>query len=100
MALPMRNHVNVLLAAALCACAAGLVGSVGCSSSSQPKGISNYVKAVQAYQSGNREQAIANAVAATRANPDLIMARLMLGDLYRESGEYNNAVGQYEVLVK
>ena len=98
----MRIHSNFLFVAALCVVAAGAVG-VGCSSSAtshQPKGISNYVKAVQAYQSGDKDRAISNALAAARANPDLIMARLMLGDLYRESGDYNKAVGQYEALVK
>jgi superkiller protein 3 len=96
----MRYNVNSLLTAALCVCAAGVIG-VGCASStSQPKGIGNYIKAVQAYQTGDRDRAVQNLLAATRANPDLIMARLMLGDLYRESGDYSSAVNQYEVLVK
>jgi phosphoadenosine phosphosulfate reductase len=58
------------------------------------------VQAVQAYQSGNRDRAVDRLIAATRANPDLIMARLMLGDLYRESGDYPAAMNQYEALIK
>jgi superkiller protein 3 len=96
----MKNRLHFLLAASLCLAAAGALGT-GCSfGPKQPSGIDRYVKAVQAYQSGDRDRAIANALAATRTNPDLVMARLMLGDLYRESGDYNGAVGQYEALVK
>jgi tetratricopeptide (TPR) repeat protein len=102
MSMRTRGNFSLLAAVALLLVAAGAAG-VGCATqqtSKQPKGISNYVKAVQAYQSGDKDRAIANALAATRANPDLIMARLMLGDLYRESGDYNKAVTQYETLVK
>ena len=101
----MKTHVNSLLLASVCLAVIGGIGVVGCSSSSTsvgrgPKGIDWYVQAVQAYQQGNKDRAVANLLAATRTNPDLIMARLMLGDLYRESGDYNSAVGQYEALVK
>ena len=100
----MKTHLNSLLLASLCIAVVGGVGLVGCSSSTSvgrgPKGIDKYVQAVQAYQTGNKDRAVANLLAATRTNPDLIMARLMLGDLYRESGNYNEAVSQYEHLVK
>jgi superkiller protein 3 len=94
-----------LVVTALSVAVIGGAGIVGCSSSSSSssrgsKGIDRYVTAVQAYNSGNRDRAVSNLVAATRANPDLIMARVMLGDLYRESGDYNAAVTQYEELVK
>jgi tetratricopeptide (TPR) repeat protein len=98
----MKNQIHLILAGALCVAAVGALG-IGCSSSptsSGPKGIDKYVKAVQAYQSGNRDKAVENLAAATRVNPDLIMARLMLGDLYRENGDYSNAAKQYEALVK
>jgi tetratricopeptide (TPR) repeat protein len=94
------NHI--VLAVALSAATIGAVGVVGCSSpaTSAPKGVDRYVQAVQAYNAGNRERAIANAMAATRVNPDLIMARALLGDLYRADGKYQEAANQYEVLVK
>ena len=81
--------------------AAGVLG-VGCMSNSSQgiKGVDKYVNAVEAYNRGDKDRAVANLVAATRVNPDLIMARLMLGDLYREGGDYNNAVTQYERLVE
>ena len=97
----MRNRIDIWLAAALTVTVVGVIG-VGCASNSTPsiKGVDRYVKAVQAYNAGDRDRAVANLIAATRANPDLIMARLMLGDLYREGGDYNQAVVQYERLVK
>src|SRR4051812_10962113 len=93
---------SIVFAIALVAVAVGAVGVVGCSSSGSnaPKGVQRYVEAVQAYNSGNRERAIANLISATRMNPDLIMARALLGDLYRADGKYQEAAGQYEVLVK
>ncbi|MEO6435873.1 MAG: tetratricopeptide repeat protein [Tepidisphaeraceae bacterium] len=98
----MRNQSNILLGVAIGLVMVGTAGVVGCSSTRRtaPKGLGAYVKAVQAYNTGDRDRAIANAIAATRANPDLIMARLMLGDLYREGGEYDKAVPHYEKLVK
>lgn len=97
----MKKHANILFGAGLCVALVAVVGVVGCSSSSSgPKGIDRYVQAVQAYQAGNKDRAVANLLVATRTNPDLIMARVMLGDLYRESGDYGQAVNQYEALVK
>jgi tetratricopeptide (TPR) repeat protein len=91
---------RLILPVALCLATVALVG-IGCSSSrsTKIKGVDQYVKAVQAYNSGDRDRAVQNLVVATRANPDLIMARLMLGDLYREGGNYDAAVSQYERLV-
>ncbi|MEA2711580.1 MAG: hypothetical protein QOF78_4181 [Phycisphaerales bacterium] len=96
-----RRHTNSLIVASLCAAIIGGVGLVGCSSAARgPKGVDRYVQAVQAYQAGNKDRAVANLLVATRTNPDLIMARVMLGDLYREDGNYPKAVRQYESLVK
>ena len=98
--------MGVVVAAAMYVAVIGGAGLVGCSSSSSskstqaPKAINQYVAAVNAYNSGNRDRAVSSLLAATRANPDLIMARVMLGDLYRESGDYQAAVKQYEELVK
>jgi superkiller protein 3 len=100
----MKNHLtscSIVFAASLAI--VGAIGVIGCSSSDksgQPKGLNSYVKAVQAYQAGDRDKAVQNLVVATRTNPDLIMARLMLGDLYRENGDYTHAVDQYEHLTK
>ena len=103
------NSLAVVIVGSLCAALIGGGGMIGCSSSSSsspsarmqtPKGVDRYVQAVHAYQSGNRDRAVDRLLAATRANPDLIMARVMLGDLYRESGDYAGAMNQYEALIK
>jgi tetratricopeptide (TPR) repeat protein len=103
---PRRRHMSpaLIVVASLSLAVIGGAGLVGCSSSGSgmktPKGVDRYVAAVQAYNSGNRDRAVSSLLAATRTNPDLIMARVMLGDLYRESGDYKAAVTQYEALVK
>src|SRR4051794_35924175 len=93
----MKQHaITMVFAVALAAIALG-AGGTGCKSS-QPRGIKaidRYVAAVQAYNRGDRERAVSNLVSATRANPDLIMATLMLGDLYRQGGSYEDALKQY-----
>ena len=95
-----------LLVASLCVALVGGVGLVGCKSSGgaggggAPRGVDRYVRAVEAYNNGNRDRAIDSLLAATRANPDLIMARVMLGDLYRENGNYEQALTQYQELIK
>ena len=87
-----RHAITLWFAAGLCVVALG-GGGAGCKSN-QPRGIKaidRYVAAVQAYNSGDRDRAVSDLVAATRANPDLIMATLLLGDLYREGGDYTHA---------
>jgi tetratricopeptide (TPR) repeat protein len=95
-----KPMTRLILTSALCVSFIALIG-VGCATNrgTRIKGVDQYVKAVQAYNSGDRDRAVQNLVIATRANPDLIMARLMLGDLYREGGRYDDAVEQYEKLV-
>lgn len=65
-----------------------------------PAGVDKYVQAVRANKSGNRDQAIASLEQATQINPKLTMARSMLGDLYKEKGDYNAAAGQYEEVTR
>ena len=96
----MKHTHRLIFISALCVTFVALLG-LGCAShSTGMKGVDSYVKAVQAYNAGNKDRAVENLVVATRTNPDLIMARLMLGDIYREGGDYNKAVTQYESLVK
>jgi tetratricopeptide (TPR) repeat protein len=65
-----------------------------------PKAVSQYVTAVRAYEQGNDQRAIESLERATKADPDLTMARGMLGDLYRSKGEYGKAVPQYEAMTR
>lgn len=66
----------------------------------QPRAVTGYVEAVQAKERGDTDAAIHALEAATAANPDLTMARNMLGDLYRADGQYEKATVQYEAMVR
>ncbi|MGH7177208.1 MAG: tetratricopeptide repeat protein [Tepidisphaeraceae bacterium] len=64
------------------------------------KGIEIYAQAVEAYQRGDRDRAIATLNRALAVNPNLRMAQALLGDLYRTKGDYRSALGHYEVAAK
>ena len=93
---------HALLAVAL----AGVTATVGCSrggrgaATKQPRAVAGYVEAVEARQRGDTDAAIRHLETATKVNPDLTMAREMLGDLYRSEGEYEKATVQYEAMVR
>lgn len=57
-----------------------------------------YVRGVQAAQRGERDAAIADLSAAVAAKGDMISARQLLGDLYRQSGQWAKAAEQYEAV--
>lgn len=82
----------------------GLFGIGGCANMTQeplrPKGVDLYVAGVQAYNAGDHRLAQARLEQATSINPNLRMARSMLGDIYRAQGDYDRARQQYEMLVK
>jgi tetratricopeptide (TPR) repeat protein len=64
------------------------------------KGNDLYVKGAMAHQRGDDDQAIAALQAALQENPDLIMARFLLGTIYRDRGEYSAAAVQYKRVVE
>jgi tetratricopeptide (TPR) repeat protein len=66
----------------------------------RPAAIDLYVRGVQAYQQGDRDQAVRDLLDATRANPELRMAHSLLGDLYRDEGNYQAATPHYETLIR
>ncbi len=80
----------------------------GCASSSTPSAparsrtdaIDQYVTGYQAYKSGQTDLARQNLEAAVLNNPDLRMARVVLGEIYRNQNDYSAASKQYEVLVR
>ena len=66
----------------------------------RPAAVEAYISAVEARQAGQDAEAIARLEAALAANPNLTMARRLLADLYRETGEYDRARQHYEVTSK
>lgn len=60
--------------------------------------LDSYVQGVLAYQNGDTTKAMADLQAAVNQKGDLVMARSMLGDLYRARSDYEAAREQYEVL--
>ena len=84
------------------------VGVTGCKSSAKtaggdsarPRGVDQYIAGVQLYKKGDKDGARSQLVEATRLNPNLIMPRIMLGDMYRDEGKYDDAVKQFERVTK
>ena len=59
-----------------------------------------YTDGMSAYRAGDRDRAIRLLSQAVERNPNLSMAHSVLGDLYKESGDYGSAATQYEALTK
>src|SRR5436190_17920603 len=70
------------------------------SASDKAQAMSRYVDGLRAYHAGDKAAARTAFMDATAANPDMIMARSMLGDVYREDKEYTKAAEQYDALTK
>src|SRR5262245_412956 len=90
-------------------CCAGW--SIGCSifmlgcaatppAAQRPPGLNFYVQAVEAYNIKDYNRAIVLLNEAVRQNPELRMARAMLGDLYRARGDNLSAIPNYEKLAQ
>jgi tetratricopeptide (TPR) repeat protein len=62
--------------------------------------LDSYVKGVLAYQKGDTRQAMTNLQDAVNKKDDLVMARSMLGDLYRAQSDYESAKVQYVALTQ
>ena len=75
----------------------------GCASGTAARNdsaLNAYVQGVRAYQSGDTDKAMTNLQDAVNKKNDLVMARSMLGDLYRSKSDYEGARQQYEVLAR
>jgi tetratricopeptide (TPR) repeat protein len=99
--LSRRSHAAVPLFVLL---TVGLFGA-GCAAGRKPapRGPSVatlYADGVSAYRAGDKERAVRLLTEAVRQNPNLAMAHSILGDIYKESGDYDSAATQYESLAK
>lgn len=85
-----------------------IIGSPGCTSQqsattvvdTKPAGVDYYVQALAANKAGKPDESIGFLEKAVAVNPDLRMARIMLGDAYRNKGDYQRAATQYEAATK
>ncbi|MBC7783712.1 MAG: tetratricopeptide repeat protein [Burkholderiales bacterium] len=62
--------------------------------------LNQYVQGYRAYRRGDAEGARATLESAVQSNPDLLMARAILGEIYRKNNDFSSAARQYEVLTK
>jgi tetratricopeptide (TPR) repeat protein len=76
--------------------AGGKSGKIG----PAPNGVTKYVEGVRAHRAGDDEEAITALEDATRTNPKLTMARTLLGDLYKERGDYTKAADQFRAVTE
>ena len=73
----------------------------GCASEpTVPRAVDDYVAGATAYKRGQVDTAVKDLESAVAKNPDLRMARTLLGQIYRERNDYKDAVRQYEVLAR
>jgi tetratricopeptide (TPR) repeat protein len=75
-------------------------GCAGGNAARNDSALNAYVQGVRAYESGNTEKAVTDLKDAVNKNSDLVMARSMLGDIYRARSDYESAREQYEVVAK
>lgn len=94
---PHRLLVVLLVAAGCCVLAVGCVNRPRPTDpQAGPSAIDLYVQGVQAYRTGDEDTAVVRLEEAVQKDPELRMARSMLGDIYRRRGDYSNASMQYE----
>ena len=79
---------------------AGGCASGSSSSARNDAALNAYVQGVRAYQSGDTEKAVTELKDAVNKKDDLVMARSMLGDIYRARSNYDAAREQYEVVAR
>jgi len=96
-----RRFLAVLSTAGVLAAALYVAG--GCASNGSARNesaISAYVQGVRAYENGDTAKAMTSFQEAVKKDSDLVMARSMLGDLYRAKSDYEAAREQYEALAR
>ncbi len=81
-----------LTALSLVAIAAGCQST---SHNSSSTGVNHYVRGAMAEKNGDKNEAVASLSKAVHEDPNLMMARLLLGDLYRSDAEYKKAQSLY-----
>src|SRR4051794_6906891 len=86
--------------AVICAALQFAGGCASGKSAQESSALKSYVQGVMAYQKGDTDKAMVSLQEAVAKKDDLVMARSMLGDLYRARADYDSARQQYEVVAR
>ncbi len=87
--------------AGLCLLNTGCLLHHGESGAAAPQaGTEEYIRGATAYQAGDTDTAVTELTQAVQENPDLTMAHVILGNIYRSRADYNSAQVHYEIAVK
>jgi tetratricopeptide (TPR) repeat protein len=92
---PMRKS-SMRLAGILIAAMPLLAGCVNDPAARLTESNKLYVDGAMAYQEGDKQRAMAALQIALQQNPDLIMARFLLGNIHKDRGEYAAALVDYK----
>jgi len=90
----------VMSVAALSGCATTAPRTPAEAALPRPVAVEQYVDGYQAYQRGDTQTAVRELEKAVSRNPNLLMARITLGEIYRKQNAYDSAARQYEVLAE
>jgi superkiller protein 3 len=99
----MNQHPKICLLVGLAVVSLLVGGCAEDTTAARPatgNGVNQYVQGYQAYKRGETEVARRNLESAVLNNPDLRMARTILGEIYRSKNDYGAAARQYEVLTR
>lgn len=66
----------------------------------QARARANYGQGALAYQQGDRDAAARDLRAAVAEDPNLVVARFLLGKVYKDQGDYRGALDQYKRVVE
>jgi tetratricopeptide (TPR) repeat protein len=91
--------LNVAAAVALLLLASGCAAD-GTADRDKPRGVDVYVQGTQEYRAGQIDTAIATLERAIAQNPELRGAHILLGEAYRNKGNYQKAAVHYEAASK
>jgi tetratricopeptide (TPR) repeat protein len=98
---PLKN-ITHLKCWIVVSCALLLLGGCkgGKSAGNETNATKLYVRGALDYQQQNYDRAMTSLDSALRADPNLIMARFLMGTIYREKGDYEAAAQQYQRVVQ
>lgn len=97
------TSTRMVRAAGLCCLCCALALAHGCARAAAPPApppVDNYTEGMRAYRAGDREAAMRLLTRAVRDNPNLGAAHSALGDLYKDTGNYDSAATEYETVTR